>query len=117
MAKATFYRHFPSKDDVVIAFLERREERWTRERIEKVTKRRGATPEQSLLAIPRRENRSSAVWTIRSSARWEASSPGLGTPRAKRLTDPSVTCLFRQPMFWARDGGLQRGWEVGTQWK
>jgi AcrR family transcriptional regulator len=84
VAKATFYRHLPSKDDVVIAFLERREERWAREWIEKVAKRRGATPEQSLLAIPRRENRSSAVWTIRSSARWEASSltSGLGTPSA-----------------------------------
>ena len=29
VAKATLYRHFPSKNDLVIAFLERREERWT----------------------------------------------------------------------------------------
>jgi AcrR family transcriptional regulator len=50
VAKATFYRHFPSKDDLVIAFLDRREERWTREWIEEARKR-GATPEESLLAI------------------------------------------------------------------
>src|ERR671922_104190 len=30
VAKATLYRHFPSKTDLVIAFLERREERWSR---------------------------------------------------------------------------------------
>jgi len=41
VAKATFYRHFPSKDDLVIAFLDRREE----------ARKRGATPEESLLAI------------------------------------------------------------------
>ena len=51
VAKATFYRHFPSKDDLVIAFLERREERWTREWIENEARKRGATPEESLLAI------------------------------------------------------------------
>jgi AcrR family transcriptional regulator len=29
VAKATLYRHFPSKDDLVLAFLEQREQRWT----------------------------------------------------------------------------------------
>ena len=29
VAKATLYAHFPSKDDLVVAFLERREQRWT----------------------------------------------------------------------------------------
>ena len=28
VAKATLYRHFPSKDDLVLAFLERRDARW-----------------------------------------------------------------------------------------
>ena len=51
VAKATLYRHFPSKDDLVIAFLERREERWTLEWVEAEARRRGSTPEEQLLAI------------------------------------------------------------------
>jgi AcrR family transcriptional regulator len=51
VAKATLYRHFPSKDALVLAFLERREERWTRGLVEAEARRRGATPEGRLLAI------------------------------------------------------------------
>src|SRR3982074_2091874 len=51
VAKATLYRHFASKDDLVVAFLGRREQRWTVEFIEAEAKRRGATPEEQLLAI------------------------------------------------------------------
>jgi AcrR family transcriptional regulator len=51
VAKATLYRHFPSKDDLVIAFLELREERWTVAWVEAEARRRGNTPEEQLLAI------------------------------------------------------------------
>jgi AcrR family transcriptional regulator len=51
VAKATLYRHFPSKNELVLAFLERREQRWTHEWLETEAKRRGATPEEQLLAI------------------------------------------------------------------
>ena len=51
VAKATLYRHFPSKNDLVIAFLESREERWTRELVEAGARSRGSTPEEQLLAI------------------------------------------------------------------
>jgi AcrR family transcriptional regulator len=51
VAKATLYRHFPSKDDLVVAFLERREERWTIGWVETEARRRGSSPEEQLLAI------------------------------------------------------------------
>jgi AcrR family transcriptional regulator len=51
VAKATLYRHFPSKDDLVLAFLERREQLWTRGWVEAEARRRGGTPEERLLAI------------------------------------------------------------------
>jgi AcrR family transcriptional regulator len=51
VAKATLYRHFPSKNDLVIAFLERREELWTLAWVEAEAKRLGTTPEDQLLAI------------------------------------------------------------------
>jgi AcrR family transcriptional regulator len=51
VAKATLYRHFQSKDDLVVAFLQRREERWTVAWVEAEARRRGTTPEQRLLAI------------------------------------------------------------------
>jgi AcrR family transcriptional regulator len=51
VAKATLYRHFPSKADLVLAFLERREQRWTLGFVEAEARRRGNTGEERLLAI------------------------------------------------------------------
>ncbi len=51
VAKATLYNHFPSKDDLVLAFLERREQRWALEWVETEARDRGTTPEDQLLAI------------------------------------------------------------------
>jgi AcrR family transcriptional regulator len=51
VAKATLYRHFPSKDDLVLAFLRQRERRWTHDFVEREARRRGSTPEERLLAI------------------------------------------------------------------
>lgn len=51
VAKATLYRHFPSKDDLVVAFLAEREQRWTLDWVEAEAKGRGSEPEQQLLAI------------------------------------------------------------------
>jgi AcrR family transcriptional regulator len=51
VAKATLYRHFRSKDELVLAFLQRREQRWTYEWLAADATRRGSTPQEQLLAI------------------------------------------------------------------
>ena len=51
IAKMTLYRNFPSKDDLILAFLERRDELWTRAWLQAEAQRRGASPAERLLAI------------------------------------------------------------------
>ncbi|MGH8823501.1 MAG: TetR/AcrR family transcriptional regulator [Jiangellaceae bacterium] len=51
VAKATLYNHFPTKNHLVLAFLDMREERWTFELVETEARARGETPEEQLLAI------------------------------------------------------------------
>ena len=51
VATATLYRHFPSKDALVLAFLETRDQRWTHGLVEAEAHRRGSDPEERLLAI------------------------------------------------------------------
>lgn len=51
VTKATLYHHFPSKDDLVVAFLELREQRWMRGWMQAEARRRADTPEEELLAI------------------------------------------------------------------
>jgi AcrR family transcriptional regulator len=51
VAKATLYRHFRSKDELVLAFMTRRDQLWTKEWVEAEARRRGETPEEQLLAI------------------------------------------------------------------
>jgi AcrR family transcriptional regulator len=50
-AKMTLYRNFPSKDALILDFLRRREQLWTRDWLEAESRRRGETPRQHLLAI------------------------------------------------------------------
>ena len=51
VAKATLYNHFNSKDELVLAFLQQREQIWTYGWVESEARRRGATAEEHLLAI------------------------------------------------------------------
>lgn len=45
------YRHFASKQDLVVAFLERRDELWTRSWLQGEVQQRSADPREQLLAI------------------------------------------------------------------
>jgi AcrR family transcriptional regulator len=51
VAKATLYNHFPSKEALVVAFLQLREERWTHGWLENAVERLAATPQDRALAI------------------------------------------------------------------
>lgn len=51
VAKMSLYRHFPSKQDLVAAFLQRREELWTLAWLEAEIAQRAAAPAERLLAI------------------------------------------------------------------
>lgn len=51
VAKATFYRHYRSKDVLVVAFLAERERRWTFAMVEAESRARGDGPLEQLVAI------------------------------------------------------------------
>jgi AcrR family transcriptional regulator len=51
VAKTTLYRHFPSKQELVIAFMERREELWTFDWLRSEVQKRADKPRDRLLAI------------------------------------------------------------------
>jgi AcrR family transcriptional regulator len=50
-AKMTLYRNFPSKTDLILDFLRRRERVWTEDWLQAESQRRGSTPAEQLLAI------------------------------------------------------------------
>ena len=51
VAKRTLYRHFGSKDDLIVEFLRLRESRWTREWLQREVELRASEPEERLLAV------------------------------------------------------------------
>jgi AcrR family transcriptional regulator len=51
VAKMTLYRHFPSKEALVLAFLELREQRWTRGWLQREVEERASVPAERLLRI------------------------------------------------------------------
>ena len=51
VARMTLYRHFSSKDALVLAFLELREERWTQGWLQGEVERRAVDPAERLLTI------------------------------------------------------------------
>jgi AcrR family transcriptional regulator len=51
VAKTTLYRHFPSKDDLVVSVLRHHEDVWTKGWLEQEVGRRGTTPGTRLLGL------------------------------------------------------------------
>lgn len=51
VAKATFYRYFPSKDALVLAFLGRREEVWSQTLMAGEAQRRAEQPDEQLIVL------------------------------------------------------------------
>src|SRR3954467_8077216 len=51
VARMTLYRHFASKEQLVLAYLERREELWTRRWLQAEVEQRASDPAERLLAI------------------------------------------------------------------
>jgi AcrR family transcriptional regulator len=51
VAKMTLYRNFASKDELILAFLERRRERWTRAWLQATVETQATDPAERLLAI------------------------------------------------------------------
>lgn len=51
VTKRTLYRHYPSKTELTLAFLRRREELWTRSWLKREVERRGGSPSERLLAV------------------------------------------------------------------
>lgn len=51
VAKMTLYRNFPSKDDLVVAFLARREDLWTNAWLRAAVMQRASEPRERLLAV------------------------------------------------------------------
>lgn len=51
VAKMTLYRHFATKDELILATLARREQLWTREWLQDEVNRRAAAPGDRMLAI------------------------------------------------------------------
>jgi AcrR family transcriptional regulator len=51
VAKMTLYHHYPSKDDLALAFLRRREELWTRSWLQQEVERRARKPAERLLVV------------------------------------------------------------------
>jgi AcrR family transcriptional regulator len=51
VSRMTLYRHFRSKQELVLAYLECREQRWTRAWLQAEVERRATAPHERLLAI------------------------------------------------------------------
>jgi AcrR family transcriptional regulator len=51
VAKRTLYKHYPSKDELALAFLRRREQLWTRSWLQREVERRALPPGEKLLVI------------------------------------------------------------------
>lgn len=51
VAKRTLYRNFSSKDELIVEFLRMREQRWTKDWLQRAVEARATEPDERLLAV------------------------------------------------------------------
>ena len=101
VARQTMYRHFDSKQDLVLAFLQRREELWTRDWLQGTVERAADDPAERLLAI------------FDAFDRWfrEPGVRGLLVHQrdARAPWPPTTPCTAPAPPTWRRSGVI---WQI-----
>jgi AcrR family transcriptional regulator len=118
VGKRTLYRQFHSKDELVLAALERREELWTREWLEEGVERRGATGRERLLAVfdifgPwfQRDDYEGCLF-VNTVLEMHDPASRLGAEGASRLAN--VRSLVRR---WAEEAGVRDPDSFARQWQ
>jgi AcrR family transcriptional regulator len=118
VAKMSLYRHFHSKDELVLEVLERREQRWTRGWLEREVEQRARTPEAKLLAVFdvfgewfRHEDYEGCLF-INSLLETHDRAGLIGSASVKRLA--TVRSLVRR---WSEEAGIRNPDGFARQWQ
>jgi AcrR family transcriptional regulator len=117
VAKMTMYRHFGSKDDLVLAVLDRREDVWTRDWLVAEVERRTDDPAERLLTIFdvfdgwfRRRNFEGCLFV---NVLLEIDDPKLPVHRASREKLANIRAFVSG---WARAAGVPEPEPFARQW-
>jgi AcrR family transcriptional regulator len=117
VAKMTMYRHFGSKDDLVLAVLDRREDLWTRDWLVAEVERRTDDPAERLLTIFdvfdgwfRRRNFEGCLFV---NVLLEIDDPKLPVHRASREKLAHIRGFIAE---WARAAGVAEPDPFARQW-
>jgi AcrR family transcriptional regulator len=118
VAKASLYRNFRSKDDLVLAVLERREQVWTHEWLEREVETRASGGRARLLVVfdvfDEWFSRSDyeACLFVNTLMETRLSSPSISAESVTRLG--TVRTLL---IKWAEEAGVRHPGEVASKWQ